>query len=136
MSEHTLYSLATGFTKAIAKWVWAGCPMRTPDAVLHIYNTHCKPCSEIATKEDGETWCNICGCRLHATDISIRNKLALLTTDCPFVPPKWNAGVDYSDEFIEGKEEKLYEQYQELLKNKKQVTSKEVHDEKHKVMWW
>jgi len=116
MPEHSLYNLATGFTKAIAKWVWAGCPMRSPEAVKYLYNTHCSFCIKRIPDKGGASTCNVCGCRIHPREISIRNKLALLTTECPDNPPQWLAGVDYSDEVIEDKEEMLYEKYQQLIK--------------------
>ena len=118
--KHTTYALAGRYARALIHWVWMGRPMRTQKEIEHIYDAYCSPCSELVVKDKGSE-CAICGCRLDRTKVSVKNKIALATTSCPADPPKWVTGMTY-DTRIDGQEEALYEEYQ-------QIVDKETKDE-------
>jgi len=120
--KHTTYALAGRYAKALITWVWAGRPMRNQQGVEYIYDTFCLPC-EYFTENDKEAECAVCGCRLHRTEIGIRNKLALATTSCPADIPKWVTGEKYDEEGMSGREEELFEEYQNIC-------DKEINHEK------
>jgi hypothetical protein len=65
-------------------WVAAGKPMRSPEVIKYIFNTHCKECEHY--KSTGYA-CDICGCYINEN--SDWNKIAWYTTRCPDNPPKW-----------------------------------------------
>jgi len=67
-------------------WVAAGKPLRSPEAIRSIFNTHCKPCEHYTETTLGYA-CDICGCFVNENNDF--NKIAWATTRCPLDPPKW-----------------------------------------------
>lgn len=75
---------AYSFAKALARWTAAGFPVREQSEVERIEADICKPCEQYS---DGR--CKKCGCRVNGSRIAIRNKIRMMTEDCPL--KKWVA---------------------------------------------
>ncbi len=67
------------YAVAIARWMAAGCPVRSPDEVERIYTEYCLPCERWDPEADA---CGICGCGVHAKGWAVRNLIAMLTERC------------------------------------------------------
>lgn len=66
------------YTGSLAKWAWAGCPVRTHEEMKWLYAI-CLRCDEYA-----EGKCSICGCPVkNKRGMLIKNKAALSTETCP-----------------------------------------------------
>lgn len=63
-------------TKAISRWIAAGRPLRTPEAITMLYGI-CSTCEHF----DGDI-CLVCECRIRKNG-EILNKLAWETESCP-----------------------------------------------------
>lgn len=83
----TLIERIKNFIYARAKWIQAGKPVRTLDAVRQLYDTKCSPC--YAFDND---MCGICGCRIKRNTLMM-NKLAWATESCPLAEPQWEAEI-------------------------------------------
>lgn len=86
IGDPTLVEKAISCTRAVARWVRAGCPCRTREEVQQIYTEHCEPCEYRDRKRDV---CTICGCGVSKTAIVVAAKLWMATEKCP--RKKWRA---------------------------------------------
>ena len=72
-----------------AKWKKRGKPLRNEQKIKELFAIcSSNECQNYISKTESAGKCNICGCRLHITDL-IMNKLAWSTTRCPLEEPKW-----------------------------------------------
>lgn len=88
--EPGLLRLGLNVTTALAKWVAAGSPVRSPARVKELLAI-CQACPFMATRKNGEKWCGKCGCPVNNSPDARRNKLAMATEACPLDPPRWTA---------------------------------------------
>lgn len=99
-------SKLTGFTLGMARWVNAGRPIRSPEWVAELFE-HCWTCPSYEPDKRTEFRdrgvCAECGCYVHPTDLTIRNKLVLPTEGCP--RGHWHASVDINRDNINNKRE-------------------------------
>ena len=71
---------ALSYAEAVARWMSAGRPERSPDEIERLFQAHCQSCGWYDTTRQ---ICRGCGCRTVTTGWSIRNKLAMATEHCP-----------------------------------------------------
>ena len=117
--EHTMKDMATRFGQSMIRWIAAGKPTRTKDAITLLFNTFCRQCSNfVINKKDSHNAgsCGICGCRLHRSNVAMTNKLAISTDCCPMTPPKWEANVEYDEAKVKGREAELFTEYLRIQK--------------------
>lgn len=79
---------AVSFVGAQARWLAAGCPLRSAERVKEIFAV-CRGCENFkpgATEEEGV--CRLCGCRLRSAG-GLLNKIQMATEGCPAIPAKW-----------------------------------------------
>ena len=93
MKKDPIYKLAWRYLKTLAHWACTGWRKRDSKTIAYIYDTFCSPCDLLVTEEDGSTWCMCCGCNLHRSDRSIRNKIALANTICAAPEPLWDTNT-------------------------------------------
>jgi hypothetical protein len=84
-SPVSLPAKAARLTKAAARWIAAGRPLRTSERVEEIFQQHCQPCEHYRTKSDS---CGACGCalrslRVPAIGAELPGKLYMATERCP-----------------------------------------------------
>lgn len=72
------------YTRALSKWIKAGRPVRSEDAILGIYTTYCQECECLDRHPDR---CKLCGCHVGTIKSPLRNKIAMGTEHCP--DAKW-----------------------------------------------
>lgn len=85
-SEPGLLKKTYSFVRALANWRLKGSPKRSPDEVLHILETHCKPCDKYQIDEDSpklQANCLVCGCYVNDLDDARGNKIVMKTENCP-----------------------------------------------------
>jgi hypothetical protein len=86
------------FASELSVWIAADRPVRSPELIAEIFETHCKPCEHFVPhkKKLNRGKCGLCGCRLSAVAAGAvkLNKLEWATTQCPANPPKWLPEVD------------------------------------------
>ena len=68
------------YGKAVARWVKAGRPVRTPDEVARIYDDLCRPCDDFDVEKET---CKVCGCPVRKSAKALRNKIGMATEHCP-----------------------------------------------------
>ena len=86
--EMTTADRARSLATAVAKWMAAGQPNRTPERVREIFDTICKPCKHFRKhKNPGTGKCGLCTCPVNRKGLV--NKLKMATEQCPDDPPKW-----------------------------------------------
>ena len=78
----SLLARAKSFEAELDKWEKAKKPIRSPEQIDHIFETHCRKCPHY----NGST-CLVCGCLVNKTNGL--NKLYWATTECPDKPPRW-----------------------------------------------
>lgn len=92
----------TGFVLSYAAWAKEGFPRRSPEWVVEIFETHCKPCQYYdpngTTPFGSVGTCTRCGCHVSDDCEDMLNKIVLPTSSCPLDPPKWKASVECSDD--------------------------------------
>jgi hypothetical protein len=81
----SLGSRLTHYAAALARWIAAGRPLRSPAEVQRIYTTLCLPCPHYNPNDT----CRLCGCRVSLSPHAAVNKIAMLTESCPDTPPRW-----------------------------------------------
>lgn len=74
------------YTKAVARWIAAGRPVRSNERVREIFETLCQRCEHF---DAGHGSCRLCGCRVRRDGPAFTNKLRMATERCPMNPPKW-----------------------------------------------
>ncbi len=79
-SPPSLPAQLRSYTRAVARWVGEGSPVRSDEEVVQIYETLCKPC-EFYNAE--RLACNVCGCRLRESGSAFTNKIKMATEHCP-----------------------------------------------------
>lgn len=67
------------YTKAVARWIKAGRPVRPPAEVARIYGELCRPCNDFDREKQT---CRNCGCRVRKSAGALRNKIAMATEHC------------------------------------------------------
>lgn len=77
-------SKAWSLAEATARWVAAGSPVRTAEAVVKLFDV-CRKCPEFRGN-DANGNCGICGCNLKKSG-GLLNKIKMATEDCPL--GKW-----------------------------------------------
>lgn len=77
---------AAHYGTAVARWIAAGRPIRTPADAEAIYRLHCKPCPHLAADHDR---CKLCGCTVGRWGSVLTSKLRMATETCPDDPPRW-----------------------------------------------
>ena len=109
--QHSIKDLGTRFAKESIKWVAAGRPMRSPGVINALFDNECKQCSDFIMGRSPDTGrCNLCGCHL-SKKVTMFNKLAMQTTECPRTPPRWLAMTQVSDDDIKGREAVLMQEF-------------------------
>ncbi len=68
------------YTKAMLRWIKAGRPVRSDIEVARIFDTICRPCEHF---DEGRGSCTVCGCKVSRSGSALRNKLAMMTENCP-----------------------------------------------------
>ncbi len=82
--------LALRYTKAVARWIAAGRPVRSDSRVQEIFETLCQPCEHFDAEHQS---CRLCGCRIRKSGLAFANKLRMATERCPMRPPKWTEEI-------------------------------------------
>jgi hypothetical protein len=72
------------YQNALRKWQAGGRPVRSPEEIKDILETHCKGC-DWYDKEKSR--CKGCGCRVSEGGMAIFNKIKMATEHCPL--EKW-----------------------------------------------
>lgn len=85
----TLAQQLINVSKSAAKWIKAGRPRRSPEAIAELF-VICQGCEFYVTKGDGVGKCGACGCWLKKNG-GMMNKLEWATEACP--RSKWQATV-------------------------------------------
>lgn len=83
-SQITLCQKAIRYTRALARWIKAGRPLRSPEEIREIFTAHCQACE--SWNADGSS-CQCCGCRVNTSTVAALNKIAMKTENCPL--EKW-----------------------------------------------
>ena len=81
-AESSIFSVATKavrYTKAVARWIKAGRPVRPPSEVARIYEECCRLCEEFDPEKET---CRICGCRVRKSAKALHNKIGMATEHC------------------------------------------------------
>ncbi|MCL2623008.1 MAG: hypothetical protein FWD31_05005 [Planctomycetaceae bacterium] len=78
--EPNLIVLGINYTKAIARWIAEGRPVRDVEEVTRIFNEICSSCPYF---NDVRQTCKICGCRARRSGNALMNKIAMKTESCP-----------------------------------------------------
>lgn len=71
---------AVHYTRALARWIKAGRPVRNEAEIFHILNTFCLSCESY---DPQRSTCLHCGCRVNTSPSAATNKLAMGTERCP-----------------------------------------------------
>ncbi len=77
---------ARTFSKAAAKWIAAGRPVRSKERMRELHAI-CEACPRFHDHA-----CTLCGCPVRRSGV-LRNKLAWATESCPDDPPRWEAEI-------------------------------------------
>lgn len=87
-----LTTQVVSYSRAVARWMAAGEPIRSPEAQAEILAI-CKACPNYKPhKKPGLAGsCGLCGCRLNIGAAPSRSKIAMGTESCPDKPPRWTA---------------------------------------------
>jgi hypothetical protein len=67
-----------GYVRAVARWIAAGRPVRSPAEVARLHATYCLPCDHYDAGR-----CRACGCRVRPAGPALGNKLRMQTEVCP-----------------------------------------------------
>jgi len=67
------------YSRAVARWMAAGRPVRPEAEVARIYDEVCRQCDHFTRRGS----CGICGCKIKRSGSALRNKLAMSTEHCP-----------------------------------------------------
>jgi len=86
---------AWNYTKAVARWIAAGRPVRSDSRVQEIFETLCQPCEHFDAEHQS---CRLCGCRVRKSGSAFANKLRMATERCPMQPPKWVEEVSQQEQ--------------------------------------
>jgi len=78
--EPGLIVLGINYTRAIARWISEGRPIRDAEEITRIFHEICSPCPYF--NEVRQT-CKICGCRTRRSGSALMNKIAMKTESCP-----------------------------------------------------
>lgn len=90
-TKHNLKDNIVSYEQELDKWEKAGKPVRSPERMKEIFDTHCFHCPYYTGEK-----CNICGCLINLT--TGLNKLRWATTYCPHDPPKWTADIPINND--------------------------------------
>ncbi|MDO4574987.1 MAG: hypothetical protein Q4D98_07210 [Planctomycetia bacterium] len=71
---------AVHYTRALARWIKAGRPVRSEAEILHLLNDFCLPCESY---DPQSSTCLHCGCHVSTSTSATVNKLAMGTERCP-----------------------------------------------------
>lgn len=77
--DPSLLEKAGHYAKAIAKWTFAKFPVRTAEEVAACVAV-CESCEHYDAEK---TSCKVCGCKVTAKGMAVRNKARMATEDCP-----------------------------------------------------
>lgn len=92
--DHTLLERGGRWAKAVAKWTAAGWPVRADEEVAA-----CHAVCQICEKYDhSKQTCKVCGCKVTAKGMAIRNKAKMATEDC--VRGKWPKLITNTDRLV------------------------------------
>ena len=86
----TLVRKVKTFGKAVARWIKAGRPVRSPERVAELLAI-CQDCEHYSAKGPAGGKCKLCGCAVKRR--GLQNKLRMATEACPAKPPRWEAEV-------------------------------------------
>lgn len=78
----SLLARATTYRRALARWIAAGRPVRSREAMTDLYAI-CMNCEHFTGRS-----CRVCGCGVHHSH-GWGNKLRWATEHCPLAEPKW-----------------------------------------------
>lgn len=81
----TMREQAANYTKATAKWVAAGRPVRSEEEIGRIIEI-CEACPNYDQRRKR---CKLCGCNVNRSRRAMWNKIAMATEKCPDKPPRW-----------------------------------------------
>ena len=81
---------AVNYSAAVARWVAAGRPTRSPERIAQVLEI-CRACPAYRSS-GGRPQCGYCGCSINSSRDGVRNKIAMATEVCPHPQgPKWGA---------------------------------------------
>jgi len=82
--KHGIFDLAYRYTRALARWIKAGRPVRNEEEIEWIFETYCMSCEDYDIKSSS---CCHCGCRVNRAKAAPLNKIAMATEECAL--KKW-----------------------------------------------
>lgn len=68
------------YKEALLRWNAAGRPVRSPEEIERIHNTHCKRCTWYDPEKKR---CKGCGCKVTKGAVAVLNKIKMATEHCP-----------------------------------------------------
>ena len=74
-----IVQLGYRYTRALARWIKAGRPVRNQEEISEIYEI-CRQCRTLDTATNS---CKYCGCRIGNHSNPLLNKIAMATERCP-----------------------------------------------------
>lgn len=75
---------AVHYTRALARWIKAGRPVRNETEISRLLEMFCVPCEWY---DSTKGTCQFCGCHVNRSSVPSMNKLAMKTERCPV--EKW-----------------------------------------------
>lgn len=76
---------AVKYTKAVARWIRAGRPTRSPEQIAAILAI-CQACEHYEPQQQA---CGVCKCRCNKKPQPLANMIAMATEHCKARPRKW-----------------------------------------------
>jgi len=96
MNRPPITRMAKGFVLTMFEWAMAGCPVRHPEEIREIFETHCRPCEFFNPGRNllGKPgYCEKCGCHVSQDPDDVLNKIRDPLVGCPLDNPKWRRSV-------------------------------------------